>query len=840
MRKFYSFRNYTYVFPKVFLLIVAFIFFSQKTNSQVPFVLNGTAMSVGGDCYQLTPYQFNVGGSAWYPTTLDLKYDFEFKFKVNLGADPLGADGITFALQTAGTSALGTIGGGIGYQFLQPSLVVEYDTHQNKFEIAQDHISIIKDGHPTFPPDNFTYGRDLVIGKNGNIKDGKFHNTEIKWNATTQLLSVTFDDTLHISYQGDIVNLALNGNSCVYWGFTASTGSGRNIQSVCMISKSFSACPQPINVNTDVTNACFGESNGSVVINASGGTPPYSGTGTFSNLAAGTYPYTVTDANGLTKSGTYTIGQPVAPLATSETHAEVSCFNGNDGSGSVTASGGTAPYTYSWSPTGGTDASATGLAAGTYTVTVTDNNKCTTTQTVIIGQPAALSASETHVDVMCFNGNNGSGTVTASGGTAPYTYSWSPSGGTDASATGLAAGTYTVTVTDNNKCTTTQTVIIGQPAAALTASETHVDVNCFGGTTSATVNVTGGTAPYTYSWSQSAGTDASATGLAAGTYTVTVTDANKCTATQTVVITQPNAALFVSETHTNVTCFGGNNGTAAVSVSGGTGPYSYSWSPSGGTGATATGLAAGTYTVTITDKNACTATKTLTITQPYAIIITGTQTDISCYGGKTGSATVNITGGTGPYTYLWSPSGGAAATASGLAAGAYTVTVTDAKGCAATKSFTITQPSAAFNVTKETFPNQFNTGFTTSLSNKTFIGSSGTWTANSNANATIAVLQPYYSPSTSYALKIVNFKTKGRTGTGTASATSPKVNLTGACCPTDVKMKFTLWTYNCVSGDTKASLGIDFSNDNGVTWTQVWSNTSAQLFSSYGANGKTN
>lgn len=138
----------------------------------------------------------------------------------------------------------------------------------------------------------------------------------------------------------------------------------------------------------------------------------------------------------------------------------------------------------------------------------------------------------------------------------------------------------------------------------------------------------------------------------------------------------------------------------------------------------------------------------------------------------------------------------------------------------------------------ETYPNQFNTGFSASLNNKTFAGSSGTWTANSNSNATVVVLKPYYSPSTSYALKIVNFNTK-KSGAGSCSAASPKLNLTGACCPDQLKMTFTLWTYACTYGDNNASLRLDFSKDNGTTWMEVAAGTSAQLFSSYGANGKT-
>jgi choice-of-anchor A domain-containing protein len=145
--------------------------------------------------------------------------------------------------------------------------------------------------------------------------------------------------------------------------------------------------------------------------------------------------------------------------------------------------------------------------------------------------------------------------------------------------------------------------------------------------------------------------------------------------------------------------------------------------------------------------------------------------------------------------------------------------------------------STTCNKTTETIPNQFNTGFAASLSNSTFVGSSGTWTASSNANATIVCVQPYYTPNGN-AIKIVNWNTSGKTA-GTCSATSPKVDLTNACCPTELTFNFTLWTYACVSGDVNASLNVDFSSDNGSTWTNVWTKTSAQLFALYGANGKT-
>ncbi|MGQ3013783.1 MAG: T9SS type A sorting domain-containing protein, partial [Flavobacteriales bacterium] len=288
---------------------------------------------------------------------------------------------------------------------------------------------------------------------------------------------------------------------------------------------------------------------------------------------------------------------------------------------------------------------------------------------------------------------NGTATVTVSGATAPYSYSWSPSGGTNATATGLAAGTYTVTITDDNTCQTTQSITITQPSA-FSVTPSHTNVSCNGGSNgTATVTVSGATAPYSYSWSPSGGTNATATGLAAGTYTVTITDDNTCQTTQSITITQPSA-FSITASQTDILCNGASTGTATVTVSGATAPYTYSWSPSGGTAATASGLSAGTYTVTITDSNMCQATQSFSLLQPLAFSITGSQTNISCNGDSTGTATVTVSGATAPYTYSWSPYGGTAATAAGLVAGTYTVTVTDSNLCQTTQNFTLTESPA--------------------------------------------------------------------------------------------------------------------------------------------------
>jgi hypothetical protein len=235
----------------------------------------------------------------------------------------------------------------------------------------------------------------------------------------------------------------------------------------------------------------------------------------------------------------------------------VSCNGGSNGSASVTASGGASGYTYSWSPSGGTAATATGLMAGAYTCTITDANGCTTTKAFTITQPTVLSASGSQTNVTCNGGSNGSASVTASGGASGYTYSWSPSGGTAATATGLMAGAYICTITDANGCTTTKAFTITQPTALL-LNITKSNVTFYGGNDGyATVIVTGGTAPYSYEWQPNKGTTSSARNLSAGTYTITVTDSNGCIHSENVSINEP-LPTFATTWPADV------NGTSAV------------------------------------------------------------------------------------------------------------------------------------------------------------------------------------------------------------------------------------------------------------------------------------
>ncbi|HEX8562724.1 MAG TPA: T9SS type A sorting domain-containing protein [Flavobacterium sp.] len=455
---------------------------------------------------------------------------------------------------------------------------------------------------------------------------------------------------------------------------------------------------------TSKTNvSCNGGSNGAATVSASGGSgftynwtpgnPSGDGTASVSGLTAGDWTVTVTSSCGSTASTTFSITQPQA-LTSTQSQSNVSCNGGSNGSATIIPTGGAGGYTYFWSPNVSSGATASGLSAGNYSVTVTDANGCTTSKNFTITSPNVLAASQSQTNVSCNGENNGTATVVASGGTGSYSYSWSPSGGNGATASGLSAGNYMVTITDANSCTIQKNFTISQPTSSLTATQSQSNVSCNSGNNgSATVVASGGAGSYSYSWSPSGGNGATASGLSAGNYTVTITDANNCSIQKNFTISSPEA-LTATQSQTNVSCNGGNNGSATVVASGGTGSYSYSWSPSGGTGATASGLSAGDYTVTVTDANSCSIQKNFTISAPSALTATQSQTNVSCNGGSNGSATVVASGGTGSYSYSWSPSGGTEATASGLSAGDYTVTITDANSCSIQKNFTISSPEA--------------------------------------------------------------------------------------------------------------------------------------------------
>ncbi len=347
------------------------------------------------------------------------------------------------------------------------------------------------------------------------------------------------------------------------------------------------------------------------------------GDGICCSTGSGNYRLTDADGNILAEGGDFSSSEstefcvPVSndpPLEASiASQQNVSCNGGSDGTATANAQGGSGTYAFSWSNGASTNI-ATGLTAGTYTVTVDDGNT-TATASVTISQPPALSLSVTKTDATQGN-NNGSATATTSGGTAPYAYAWS-TGATTAAISNLAPGTYALTVTDSKSCQANASVTIESILPPLEASITsQQNVSCNGGSDgTATAAAQGGSGTYAFSWSNGA-TAATATGLAAGTYTVTVDDGNT-TATASVTITQP-AALSLSVTKTDATQ-GNNDGSATASTSGGTPPYTYAWS-NGATTAAISNLEPGTYSVTATDARGCTQNASVTIgTQNNAV-----------------------------------------------------------------------------------------------------------------------------------------------------------------------------------------------------------------------------
>jgi gliding motility-associated-like protein len=301
----------------------------------------------------------------------------------------------------------------------------------------------------------------------------------------------------------------------------------------------------------------------------------------------------------------------------------------------------------------------------------------------------------------CFNGANGSIALNPTGGIAPYDYNWFGAGGNTSTINNLAAGTYNVVITDGVGCLIVDSFLVTQPTQVV-PNAVSTNALCFGALTgSASAAPSGGTPGYTYNWSGGGGTNANAVGLGAGQYIVTVTDAQGCIARDTVQILQPTQVV-ASSTMVPALCNGQASGSATGSAVGGTPGYIYSWTPSGQSTITATNLAAGNHTVQVTDLNGCTSTSSITVTQPTALSALSTNTNVNCNGGNNGSATVVVSGGTPGYTYAWSPSGGAGATASNLSAGNYTVTITDSHNCTITRSFVILEPQPVAVVTFST------------------------------------------------------------------------------------------------------------------------------------------
>ena len=460
----------------------------------------------------------------------------------------------------------------------------------------------------------------------------------------------------------------------------------------CKVSRSFQI-KEPNSPQVQINGGSCGDNTLTAVV--SGGEGPYSYTwsngassGSITGESGQYYTVLVTDQNGCTAEADIQLDEIGSALSLSTVSTSPNCNGGTDGSIDLTVSGGTGTYTIVWS-NGSYTEDLSNIGAGTYAVTVTDESGCTKTASVTIANPAAITVLATETIHANCHGLGGI-TVDAQNGTAPYTYSWAH-GATGNSLDALEAGQYTVSVTDAKGCTTQKTFTIRDEQAPAVRIATLG--NCSSYQLSAIVN--GTTGPYTYLWS-SGQQGASILPTVSGSYSVTVTDANGCTATAYTDLSLGESALSLSAHVQPVSCAGSKDGAASIQVSGGTAPYTYDWS-NGLSSASSSSLSAGVYSVRVTDARGCYDVVAFQIKHAAPMVVSLLGSTASSCGLENGSLTIRASGGTAPYTYKWN-TGATSENLSGVAAGSYTVAVIDAIGCATEATFAVEASTTENNV----------------------------------------------------------------------------------------------------------------------------------------------
>ena len=502
----------------------------------------GTATQFGGcDCYQLIPAVNASAGAIWSPQTIDMNNNFDMTFNVFLGSGGIwAADGIAFVLQE-NPSGIGSVGNKLGYGApyggnpISPnSLAIELDVFDNGGSVptdpSNDHMGMSSGGivdHNVVPATTFPGLQE--------ISDGAYHQFRVQWNAAFNVLSVYWEGsaTPMIFLNSDIPNTIFGGNQNLYWGFTAASGGLNAEMRVCNVSTSSfttdltSVCPGlPIQftdgsvANTGINGWSWDFGDASALNTTQNPSYAYSAPGSY------TAELTMTDGFGCDYVSTAVI-TVLDSIALTMSANDVTCFGDTDGTGSSVPTNGVSPYTYTWDdPSTQTTQAVSGLAPGTYTVNVVDNLGCVGIETIIIGEPNEFLVDLSGNDVICFSDSTGDATVTTIDGVSPFTFLWDDyAAQTTSTASNLPAGTYMLTATDNNGCIATGTIDLFEGNEIIVTGVASDDNGTSNGAIDLTVS--GGLAPYIFSWDNAAITE-DISGLAAGFYTVTVTDDNGC------------------------------------------------------------------------------------------------------------------------------------------------------------------------------------------------------------------------------------------------------------------------------------------------------------------------
>ena len=461
--------------------------------------------------------------------------------------------------------------------------------------------------------------------------------------------------------------------------------------------------PTQITATVNTTNATCTTSNGSIMAMATGGSgsgyqysmdgSTFSSTGLFTNLAAGTYFIVLRDANMCQNMVSGVITSAGGPNIGNLSAQNVSCFGGQDGAISIqNVTGGTGALQYSKNGVNfQVNPAFTGLAAGTYIMYVKDANGCLDTMAKTILQPNAFVVQTNVTNILCHGTAAGAVQVLASGGAGFFAYSLNNGLNYQAGASfpNLYAGAYTVMIKDAANCIAAHNFVLTEPSAILVHTSA-LNVSCYGDNNGA-INVTanGGVAPYMYSLNALPfGTANNFDSLPGDLiYEVHVRDANNCLVTSYRFINEPSL-IQVGYVLTPVSCYGGNNGALALNVSGGVGPYSYLWSDQS-EDAQISNLSAGPVSVLVTDLNGCNGQMDFTITAPASpLVVNATITNASSLTALDGSIDLTTTGGTAPYTYMWSTTS-TESDLTDLGVGVYLITITDNNGCSLATTFQI-------------------------------------------------------------------------------------------------------------------------------------------------------
>lgn len=600
-------------------------------------------------------------------------------------------------------------------------------TYLWNFPSATPSSSTLSNPTVSFPPGTYTYsltvssecGSSTITKILTIIPQPTIMLTSISNNSICLGSNDTLTATGAISYtwQGPSIG-SISGSSIIVSPLSNSTYTVTGTSTFgCTATSTISlAINQPPSFTLSIAPpSCVPGNDAELTINATGGLPAYSyklntlvqASPIFNSLGVGVYTISVIDANQCSYSTTQTIATPNAPTFSNVTHTNILCHGDSNGSIQATATGGTGSLQYTLQPNNITNTSGTfsTLTAGIYTVIVTDNAGCSAITTVNVNQPLVLSIASSTTPVSCFGQNNGEIFLNAIGGASPYSYQIQSPLFTNSTGifNTLAVGTYTATLTDANNCSVSTIVNVSQPNVLSWSSLSSTNLLCNGiNTGGINVQLAGGVSSYTYTLSPGAvsNTTGSFIGLGAQAYTVMAVDANNCSLTTSVTLTQPTPLLISSITNTNPTCIPGNDGSLTINANGGVGPYSYAISPSNIFGASNTfnNLSANTYTVIAKDANLCTVSSVYIISTPNSPQIVNIVTNnASCNPGNDGSLVITANGGLPPYQYSISTFPGifnSSANFSALSVGVYTLTAKDANGCTGSSTASINTQSA--------------------------------------------------------------------------------------------------------------------------------------------------